>query len=152
MKIAAVLSRRGRQFDCVPDTASLSDAIVMMNDKGIGSVGVMTRGNSLPAGIVSQAELIEALARHGGDALSMPVLLFMKRPVPFCRCEDQVGKVLHRMTLARSRHNVVLTKNEALAGLVSLGDLVAAQLEESRMEAGVLRDLARSHLLATPPA
>lgn len=152
MNIADVLSRKGRQFDCVPDTATLSDAIATMKDKGIGSVGVMTHGNSLPTGIVSQAELIEALARHGGDALSMPVLLFMQRPVPSGRCEDQVGKVLHRMTLARSRHNVVLTKDEALAGLVSLGDLVAAQLEESRMEVGVLRDMARSHLLAAPAA
>lgn len=152
MNIAAVLSRRGRQFDCVPDKACLSDAIFMMNNKSIGSVGVMAAGDPLPVGIISQSELVTSLARHGADALAMPVTRFMRKPVPSCRCADQVHRVLHLMTMARSRHSIVLTEGGAMAGLVSLGDLVAVQLEESRMEADVLRDLARSHLLATPAA
>ena len=54
------------------------------------------------------------------------------------------------MTRERCRHVIVKTMGGVVAGLVSLGDLVAALLEDAQMEAGVLRDMARSHLLAMP--
>lgn len=150
MNIAAVLSRRGRQFDCVPSDDSLFDAITVMHTKKIGSVGVKADGEPLPVGLISQGELIVALATHGPMALTMAVTNFMRLPVPLCACADEVGRVLAMMTLTRSRHAVVLTGGTTLAGLVSMGDLVAAALEDSRLEADVLRDMARSHLLATP--
>jgi hypothetical protein len=72
----------------------------------------------------------------------------MRRSLTNCTCEDDVGMIMQAMTRARSRHAIVRNATGNAAGLVSMGDLVAAQLEQAQLEAGVLRDMARSHLLA----
>ena len=113
-------------------------------------MGVLDGNKSEILGIVSQKELTEAIATHGMDALRVPVSAFMRRPPLFCHCEDNAAEVLRAMTRERCRHVIVKTMGGVVAGLVSLGDLVAALLEDAQMEAGVLRDMARSHLLAMP--
>lgn len=148
MKIAAIVSRKGRQFEAVKESALLSEAVEVMHRLSIGSVGVIGSKTSDILGIVSQQELTTGIAERGIHALELPVLIFMRRPALFCSCEDNAADVMRVMTRERSRHTFVLTTGGAIAGLVSLGDLVAALLEEAQLEAGVLRDMARSHLLA----
>ncbi|ABF54393.1 CBS domain-containing protein [Sphingopyxis alaskensis] len=150
MKIAAIVSRKGREFETVDERSSLAEAVDVMHRKAIGSVGVATGRGAIISGLVSQQELTSAIALHGADALSRPVADFMRKPVLSCRCDDNAADVMHVMTRERCRHAVVWNAAGTIAGLVSLGDLVAALLEEARLEAGVLRDLARSRLLAMP--
>lgn len=150
MKIAAIVSRKGRQFEAVVETSPLLEAADVMHRLSIGSVGVISGQTSAIIGLLSQQELTSAIARHGAHALKMPVTAFMRQPVPSCTCEDNAADVMRTMTRERCRHAVVRSMAGAVAGLVSLGDLVAALLEEAQLEAGVLRDMARSHLLAMP--
>lgn len=150
MKIAAIVSRKGRQFECIVETSPLSEAADMMHRMSIGSVGVVDGKTSALIGLLSQQELTAAIAQHGSHALKAPVTAFMRKPVPTCYCEDNASDVMRTMTRERCRHAVVRSMAGAVAGLVSLGDLVAALLEEAQLEAGVLRDMARSHLLAAP--
>lgn len=150
MKIAAIVSRKGRQFETVDEMAPLSEAADVMHRKAIGSVGVVKGNAASISGLVSQQELTSAVALHGADALCRPVVGFMRKPVLSCRCEDDAAEVMRSMTRERCRHAVVWNVAGGVAGLVSLGDLVAALLEEAQLEAGVLRDLARSRLLAMP--
>ena len=72
----------------------------------------------------------------------------MRKPAPVCRPGDDVKSVMRQMTRDRCRHTIVTDADDAIVGVVSIGDLVAAQLEESRLEADVLRDMARPHLMA----
>lgn len=150
MKIAAIVSRKGRQFETVRESVPLSQAVELMHRQSIGSVGIVGGRASEVLGIVSQQELTAAIAERGIHALQLPVVIFMRQPALFCRCEDNAADVMHIMTRERCRHAVVRTIGGAVAGLVSLGDLVAALLEEVQLEAGVLRDIARSRLLALP--
>jgi len=55
---------------------------------------------------------------------------------------------MHRMTRDRCRHVVVADPEGLILGVVSIGDLVAAQLQDSQLEADVLRDMARPRLMA----
>lgn len=150
MKIAAIVSRKGRQFETVVETSPLSEAADVMHRLSIGSVGVVSGNTGALIGLLSQQELTAAIAQHGSHALKAPVTAFMRQSVPTCYCEDNAADVMRNMTRERCRHAVVRSMAGAVAGLVSLGDLVAALLEEAQLEAGVLRDMARSHLLAMP--
>lgn len=149
MRIAAVVSRKGSDFDTVADDRPLSVAVEIMHRKAIGSVGVTDKDGRL-IGLISQPELLAAIALFGSAALSRPVMAIMRRPVLSCRCEDGAAEVMQTMTRERFRHVVVRKASQEIAGLVSLGDLVAALLEDARLEAGVLRDMARSRLLGLP--
>lgn len=154
MKIAAIVSRKGRQFTAVAGSAPLSQAVEVMHRAAIGSVGVVqhatpdTPGEVL--GIVSQQELMTAIAEYGAAALEVPVSAVMRKPPMYCQCEDDASEVMYRMTHERCRHAVVRTVGGVVAGVVSLGDLVAALLSEAQLETGVLRDMARSRLMALP--
>jgi len=150
MKIAAVLGRKGPEFDTVTKDASLLSAIELMHRKAIGSVGVVGRSANEILGLISQQELTAALAIHGPVALQQPASGFMDSQVLACSCGDDAAHIMNTMTTRRRRHALVLAASGAVAGLVSLGDLVAALLEETRLETGVLRDLARSRLLGLP--
>lgn len=150
MKIVTVLSRKRGALECVKATAPLADAIALMDAKAIGSVGVIDAATAQLSGILSQHELTGAIAKHGERALRLPVAGFMRSPAPTCGCQDSANDVMRIMTRDRIRHAVALTETGAVGGIISLGDLVAAMLEEARLEAGVLRDMARSHMLATP--
>lgn len=150
MKIAAIVSRKGGQFETVSETSLLHEAVDMMHRQSIGSVGVLDSRTAAIIGILSQHELTAAIAQHGSHALQVPVAAFMRHKALSCNCEDNAADVMRTMTRERCRHAIVRTIGGAVAGLVSLGDLVAALLEEAQLEAGVLRDMARSHLLALP--
>lgn len=150
MKIATIVNRKGRHFEAIRDVSPLAEAVDVMHRMSIGSVGIHNGSTDVILGVLSQQELTAALAKHGSPALGFSVALFMRTPALTCNCEDNAAEVMQVMTRERFRHVVVRKASEEIAGLVSLGDLVAALLEEARLEAGVLRDLARSRLLSLP--
>jgi predicted transcriptional regulator len=148
MKIASIINRKGRHFETVAQKTTLVEAVAIMHREAIGSIGIHGEEGQTIVGIVSQAELMTAIATRGIYGLHLPVSLYMRRSLTNCTCEDDVGMIMQAMTRARSRHAIVRNATGNAAGLVSMGDLVAAQLEQAQLEAGVLRDMARSHLLA----
>jgi CBS domain-containing protein len=64
----------------------------------------------------------------------------MAQHVPTCAPADPLNEVMVIMTHSRHRHLPVLVDGE-LAGLISIGDVVRARLDEMELETGVLRDL-----------
>lgn len=148
MKIASILNHKGRHFETVAHTTQLLDAVRIMHREAIGSIGVYERDPGNIVGIVSQTELMEAISVHGSSSFNLTVSSFMRRSLINCICEDNVANVMVAMTDDRFRHAIVRNSAGRVAGIVSMGDLVAAQLEEARLETGVLRDMARSHILA----
>lgn len=150
MQIAAIVDSKGRHFETVSETTSLVEAISTMHRLSIGSIGVVGGRPGEVLGIVSQKELMAAIADCGSHGLSLPVLTYMRKPIPCCNCEDAAAQVMRMMTRERSRHALVRNRAGSVVGIVSMGDLVAALLADAQLEAGVLRDMARSHLLALP--
>ena len=91
------------------------------------------------AGFLSERDVVAAVDRSPLGVRHLRVEQCMQRPAPTCRSEDSLPEVMARMTRERLRHLVVV-QGTAIAGVLSVGDLVKYRLEQLEMETGVLRD------------
>jgi CBS domain-containing protein len=144
MRISDVLAEKGAHVVTVWPDSRLDHVTHLFNDRNIASVVVVDRGGH-PMGIVTDRELVRALARSGVAALDLPVGRAMLQPAPACRLDDTVGDVLRLMTDNRVRHVLVL-RNGAMVGIVSIGDLVKVRLDDAEMENRVLREMALARM------
>ncbi len=147
MKISEILSSKGSDVHVIGHTQSFNTALRMMYEAQIGSVIVVHSETGQLLGLISQPEILAGLASMGASALSQGVTGIMRKPVPICHLQDDASLAARYITAERSRHVVVVDDHGKLAGLISIGDIVAAQLVETRIEAEVLRDMARSCML-----
>lgn len=140
MKISHVLESKGSGVATLWNTHVLRDVIAIFDGRSIASV-VITDPRGQPQGILTDRELIRALARSGAAALGEPVTNVMRAPLPTCGPEDSVSKVLRRMTDDRIRH-VAVMDTARMIGIVSIGDLVKVRLDDAEIEGRVLRERA----------
>jgi CBS domain-containing protein len=110
----------------------------------IASVVVVDHAES-PLGIVTDRDVLRALARIGITAFERPVSEAMESPAPSCLTDDTVNQVLRVMTERRVRH-VVVMHDCKMAGIVSIGDLVKFKLKDAELENQILRDLALTRM------
>ena len=141
MQISDILARKGTAVTSVQEDDTIGQVIHLLAEKRVGAVPVYDRWQKL-TGIFSERDLVNALAHRGTDIMALPVRELMTRHVLTCTPEERIDAVLARMTMKRVRHLPVL-HNEAIAGIVSIGDLVMQRLGEKELEAGVLLDISR---------
>ena len=141
MQVSDVLRTKGTQVTTILPTDHIREALRVLAEKRVGAVVVEDRWTKL-AGIFSERDLVGALFRQGAGVLDRPVSELMTTRVITCAPSDRVDAALARMTLNRIRHLPVMQDGK-LAGIVSIGDLVHARLDEKELEAGVLLDIAR---------
>src|SRR6185312_15735469 len=91
-------------------------------------------------GIISERDLVHALAKSGAAALGEPVADHMTRAPQTCIETDAVETVMEVMTRGRFRHVPVLDDDRRLCGMVSIGDVVKIRIAETVSEAAALRD------------
>ncbi|MBP2160607.1 CBS domain-containing protein [Asticcacaulis solisilvae] len=89
-------------------------------------------------GIVSERDIIGAIAEWGADALTKPVSEIMTRDVIFADQAETIESLLERMTDRRIRHLPVMD-GARLVGIVSIGDLVKSKISEVELEAHTLK-------------
>jgi CBS domain-containing protein len=145
MRISDVLADKGTHVFTVWPDARLDRVTQLFDEHAIASVVVVDRA-SRPVGIFTDRELVRVLARQGPAVLERPVGLAMLTPAPSCRPDDTVADVLRLMTDDRVRHVLVL-RDGAMAGIVSIGDLVKIRLDDAELENRVLRELALARLV-----
>lgn len=148
MKVSDILVAKGATTRWIGHDQPFAVALKKMHEARIGSIVVVHSETGALLGLISQPELLEALAVFGTSGWGHCVTGIMRKPVPRCKPDDNIKTVMHQMTGERSRHIVVTNGGDEILGVVSIGDLVAAQLEETKLEAAVLRDMAQSHMLA----
>ena len=90
-------------------------------------------------GILSERDIVRALAERGAAVLSEPVSQVMTRDVKTCSEDDSIGDLMGRMTAGRFRHMPVV-QQDRLVGIVSIGDVVKGRVEEIDHEAKSLRE------------
>ncbi|MEZ5926458.1 MAG: CBS domain-containing protein [Hyphomicrobiaceae bacterium] len=137
MNIANVLKLKGREVTTVHPQVTLETAAVMLTERGIGSLVVVDFGGK-PVGILSERDIVRAVAAGGAAALQQTVESSMSRPVVICREADTIDEVMGQMTARRFRHLPVL-ENDKLVGIVSIGDVVKHRIAETEMEAAAMR-------------
>jgi CBS domain-containing protein len=137
MNVEAILRTKGRSVATIDANATIKEAVRDLKSHGIGAL-VVRAADKPVAGILSERDVIHALAEHGAALLTMRVDQLMTRRVVTCGPEDTVSELMARMTEHRFRHLPVL-KDGALIGIVSIGDLVKNRIEEVEFEADSLR-------------
>lgn len=117
-----------------PD-APVQEAAALLAQHRIGAVVVCTEPAAPRVeGILSERDIVRALATLGAEALTRPVSGIMTQKVETCKGGENALTVLSRMTNGRFRHLPVVDDAGALVGLVSIGDAVSARLKELTLE------------------
>jgi CBS domain-containing protein len=138
MKIGDVLKRKGSGVVTMRSDSTIDTVVRRMRLERIGAVIISPDGKSV-IGILSERDILHALAEHGTALLALKAEDLMTREVVTCSREDTLQSVMVKMTQRRIRHLPVVEQGQ-LAGIVSIGDAVKSRLKEVELEANVLRD------------
>ncbi|PTQ74509.1 CBS domain-containing protein [Celeribacter persicus] len=122
---------------------TVGEATEILSARRIGAVIVATDPKR-PEGILSERDIVRELGRTGAEVLTHKVADFMTRKLVSCRADDTALAVLERMSTGRFRHMPVMQGDEMI-GLVSIGDVVKARLEELAMENTALEGMIMGH-------
>lgn len=141
MLISEVLHGKGHEVVKIREEETVADAVRKLSEHKIGALVVEDRWMRM-AGIFSERDFVNAVAREGSAALQRFVRELMSSRVITCESDDRIDAVLAKMTVARIRH-VPVVNQDRLVGIVSIGDLVKHRLEEKELEANVLLELSR---------
>jgi CBS domain-containing protein len=138
MQVKHILRDKGRDVVSISADATLSEAARLLARKRIGALVVRGSDGSL-AGILSERDIVRALAEASVNALAHTVSAHMTRAIETCTESDSIDDLMEIMTHRRLRHLPVV-ENESLRGIVSIGDVVKTRIEETVREAATLRE------------
>ncbi len=136
MTIAAILRHKNAGTVTVSPETLLVDIATLLSKRKIGAAPVM-EGDRL-VGIISERDLVHCLAVHGAHALDLTAAQAMTRTVTTTRPETTVEEAMAAMTAGRFRHMPVMVDDRVI-GLISIGDVVKARLEQQATEVDSLR-------------
>jgi len=139
MQVRHILEDKGRDVITVASTATLQEVARILSDNRIGALLVKGKAGGL-AGIISERDVVRAVADKGAAALGEAVERHMTRNPQTCGEADSVESIMEMMTRGRFRHVPVLGDDDQPCGMVSIGDVVKIRIAETVREAAVLRD------------
>lgn len=128
MHIRQLLRRKGGDVATVDATASVRTALALLTEHRVGALVVSADGRGVD-GIVSERDVVRALHERGAGLLADPVSSVMTAEVHTCVPAAGVEELARTMTEHRVRH-VPVVEDGALVGIVSIGDVVKARLDE----------------------
>jgi CBS domain-containing protein len=139
MQVRHILHGKGRDVVAVTSSATLTEAAQLLTDRRIGALVVKDNTGQL-IGIISERDLVQAIAERGAAALEDQVGDHMTHAPETCAECDTVEMVMEAMTRGRFRHVPVLDGDMRLCGMISIGDVVKTRIAETVSEAAALRD------------
>lgn len=137
MYVESVLKSKGAQVVTAKPDASVEDVARLLDEAKIGAV-VISADDVRVSGILSERDIVAAIAAKGPAALELPTSALMTRDVVTCKPEDHIAELMVTMTEKRIRHLPVLIDG-SLAGIISIGDVVRCRVQEIEAEAEALR-------------
>ena len=143
MKVAEILEAKGHDVVITLPSATVVRLAERLRVDRIGALVVTNDGRHVE-GVVTEREIVHAIARHGADALELHTSDVMSRSPRRCSPDDRVRDVMVTMTNARVRHLLVM-EGDQLRGIVSIGDVVKSVLDDADLEVNVLRDAYLGH-------
>ncbi|HYD28233.1 CBS domain-containing protein [Brevundimonas sp.] len=136
MLVAEILKDKGDAVYSIRPDARLGDACGELDRLRVGALVVCD--DDRVVGVLSERDVVRAVASRGAGALDLPVSDFMTAEVVFAAPAESVAILMGRMTDRRIRHLPVLREGR-LAGVISIGDVVKCQIAEATQEAESLR-------------
>jgi CBS domain-containing protein len=138
MSVAQILKGKGRDVVTTQPHRTLMEVAQLLAEKGIGAV-VVSDASRRVLGILSERDIMRAIAKSGAAALDHAVSKYMTVKVYTVSEETPVDAVMETMTNGRFRH-VPVTADGQLIGLVSIGDVVKHHVSEIESEHRALRE------------
>jgi CBS domain-containing protein len=138
VQISQVLRRKGHDVVTVEGSESVRGAIALLVQHRIGALVVSADGRRIE-GILSERDIARGLHERGAGLLADPVSSVMTAEVHTCIPTAGVHELAQMMTDRRVRH-VPVVDGDALIGIVSIGDVVKARLDELEDERRQLVD------------
>lgn len=129
--IREVLDRKGSSVLTIPSKTSVLDAIATMSDANVGAVVI--QDGTQPSGIFTERDYLRKIALEGRSSADTPVAEVMSSPLITAPASEDTRTAMETMTERRCRH-LVITDDEEMVGIVSLGDLVKHMLLEKEAE------------------
>lgn len=138
MSVASILKHKGSDVVTIRPSDTLHDAARTLAKHRIGAVVVLGGGGDV-AGILSERDVVSALARSGTGALDRPVSEYMTGNVVTCTPGETTEDLMEKMTQGRFRHLPVVDGGE-LRGIISIGDVVKRRIDDAIHEAQSLKE------------
>lgn len=129
LRITYLLAAKGSTVWSVSPQAPVLEAIRLMADKHIGALIVVKDGDLV--GIISERDYARKVILMGRSSAELPVAEIMTSPVTTVSPDDTVHRCMEICTERRIRHLPVVEKGRVV-GIVSIGDLVKAVIEEQQ--------------------
>ena len=136
MLVAEILKTKGDAVFTIGPDETLAGAAAQLVERQVGALIVCEADRV--AGVLSERDVVRALAREGAAALEQPVRDHMTAEVVFAEPGESVGALMGRMTDRRIRHLPVM-KDQRLCGVISIGDVVKCQIDDVTREAESLK-------------
>lgn len=138
MKISSILAEKGSDVVTVAPDHSVKSLLTLLSQHKIGALVVSNDGKAI-IGIVSERDIVLALA--GSESIMHePVSKIMTSEVFVAPCDAKIDELMNVMTSQRIRHIPITSDNGELMGIVSIGDLVKARLNELETERAALME------------
>jgi CBS domain-containing protein len=138
MRISDLLRVKGTQIVTITPDTRVRRLLAVLAEHRIGAVVVSHNGTSVD-GIASERDIVRALAERGAAVLSEPVTTIYTAQVRTVTPQTSLEEVMRMMTMHRVRHAPVVADG-ALAGIVSIGDVVKSRIDELETERAALTD------------
>jgi CBS domain-containing protein len=138
MYVSTILDTKGRDVVTVEADCTLLQAAEFLASRKIGTL-VITDYENVPIGILSERDIVRAVAESGPSGLDQPVSAYMSSPVQTTNPGQLIRAIMEQMTEGRFRHIPVL-ENGRMVGIVSIGDVVKHRLAEFEAETSAMRD------------
>jgi CBS domain-containing protein len=137
MTVRMILRQKGSAVHMVTTGDSVGDVARLLDRHRIGAALVEDAKGAI-VGVISERDIVLALARRGGACLDVRVAEIMSSPVATCKPSDSVNDLMHLMTERRIRHVPVMDEGE-LAGIISIGDVVKYRINQVETEVSAMR-------------
>jgi CBS domain-containing protein len=137
MNVAAVLKAKGRAVAVTGPDTTLLEVASRLAAKNIGALVIVDDANSV-IGIISERDIVKAIAASGESILRAPVSQVMTKAVVTCEESLTLDELMSMMTKGRFRHAPVIENGE-LVGVISIGDVVKHHLAEVEMQVSAMQ-------------
>jgi CBS domain-containing protein len=138
MTVSTILAAKGHDVVTTQPHRTLQETAKVLAERRIGAI-LVTGADGLLKGILSERDIVRAVANEGPDALKHPISQHMTTNVVTCEETDLIGDVMEEMTKGRFRHLPVV-KDGKLNGMISIGDVVKQRIADTEAESRSLRD------------
>src|SRR5581483_2507186 len=138
MTVKIIIDGKGADVVTIEPTATLAAAAHLLAERRIGALVVLGPEQRI-VGILSERDIVRALAERGASVLDEQVGQVMTRKVDTCTYAETIPSIMERMTAGKFRHLPVVERGR-LAGIISIGDVVKHRIQEVEHESEALRD------------